>query len=80
MLNKQGFLQATPGKAAPPTGMTYKEAIVFIVGGGNYLEAESLMTWAAKAVPAKHIVYGATELLTGQEFAHQLSTLGKMSM
>ena len=73
------YLQGPAGKAAPPSGMTFKEAIIFIVGGGNYLEAESLMTWASKTVPAKNIVYGASELLTGERFAQQLAALGKIS-
>ena len=35
-----------------------------MIGGGNYLEAESLSCWAGRAQPTpKHVVYGATELL-----------------
>lgn len=35
-----------------------------MLGGGNYLEAESLACWAGRAQPApKQVVYGATELL-----------------
>ena len=73
-------MQATQGRTAPPSGVTYKEAVVFVVGGGNYLEAESLMTWASKAAPPKHIVYGATELLTADKFTEQLAALGQMSI
>lgn len=71
--------QAPQGRMTPTPGMTYKEAIVFIVGGGNYLEAESLTTWASKATPVKKITYGATELLNGEAFARQLAELGRMS-
>jgi hypothetical protein len=63
------------GKAAGP----HKEAIVFMVGGGNYLEYESLTTWAGRATPPKSIVYGASDLLTGSEFAEQLAELGRRS-
>jgi hypothetical protein len=71
-------LQAQPGRPAYPGGPC-KEAIVFMVGGGNYLEAESLAAWAGRAQPPKNVVYGATELLTGEQFARQLAELGKRS-
>lgn len=51
-----------------------KEAIVFMVGGGNYLEAESLACWAERS--GKNIIYGATELLNGEEMLKQLTKLG----
>lgn len=35
-----------------------------MIGGGNYLEFESLACWAGRAQPTpKHVVYGATDLL-----------------
>lgn len=52
---------------------------MFMVGGGNYLEAESLAAWAARAQPPKSVIYGATELLTGEQFARQLAELGRRS-
>jgi len=67
------------GKAQRPAG-PFKEAIVFMIGGGNYLEWESLVCWAQRAQPTpKHIVYGATELLSGEEFIAQLAELGRRS-
>eukprot|EP00891_Asterochloris_glomerata_P004186 jgi/Astpho2/4186/fgenesh1_pg.00064_%23_12_t len=57
----------------------FKEAIVFMVGGGNYLEYESLSGWASRAQPPRSIVYGATELLTGEQFLQQLATLGQQT-
>jgi hypothetical protein len=58
----------------------YKEAIVFMIGGGNMLEYESLSCWASRAQPSpKYIVYGATELLNGEKFLAQLSELGRRS-
>ena len=38
-----------------------------MIGGGNYLEYESLVTWAGRATPPKSIVYGATDLLSGEQ-------------
>ena len=50
-----------------------------MIGGGNYLEYESLATWASRAQPVKSIVYGATDLLTGEAFVQQLAELGRRS-
>ena len=76
--NTISMLQAAPGRSSKAQG-PYKEAIVFMVGGGNYLEYESLITWAGRATPPKSIVYGASDLLTGSEFAEQLAELGRRS-
>lgn len=36
--------------------------------------------WASRAQPtAKHVVYGATDLLAGEQFLQQLSALGYKS-
>jgi hypothetical protein len=70
--------QTAPGRAAKPAG-PYKEAIVFMIGGGNYLEYESLTTWAGRSTPPKTVIYGATDLLAGSEFATQLAELGRRS-
>lgn len=56
-----------------------REAIVFMIGGGNYLERERLAQWAAQCVPKRRVVYGATELLSGQQFCEQLALLGTKS-
>ncbi|KAK1297622.1 SEC1 family transport protein SLY1 [Acorus calamus] len=55
----------------------FKEAIVFMIGGGNYVEYGSLREMGQRSQPAKHVVYGTTELLTGTEFVEQLGVLGK---
>nr|XP_027191522.1 SEC1 family transport protein SLY1 isoform X2 [Cicer arietinum] len=55
----------------------FKEAIVFMIGGGNYVEYCSLQELAQNQQPAKHILYGTTELLTGGDFIEQLTLLGK---
>lgn len=71
--------KAPLGKAQRPAG-GFKEAIVFMIGGGNYLEYESLAVWASRAQPApKTVVYGATELMTGERFLGQLAELGRKS-
>lgn len=75
---RMALLQAQPGRAVGGSG-PFKEAIVFMVGGGNYLEAESLATWASRAQPPKTVIYGATALLTGEQVAGQLAELGRRS-
>nr|GEU87717.1 sec1 family transport protein SLY1 [Tanacetum cinerariifolium] len=55
----------------------FKEAIVFMIGGGNYVEYGSLQKLAQSQQPAKHIIYGSTEILTGAEFVDQLALLGQ---
>lgn len=62
---------------APHNGS--QEAIVFIVGGGNYLERERLVQWGKACTPKRRVLYGATELLTGAQFCSQLAVLGKSS-
>ncbi len=71
-------LQAPAGRPSRAAG-PYREAIVFMIGGGNYLEAESLATWASRAQPQKSVIYGATDVLTGEQFAGQLAELGRRS-
>ncbi|CAH9114393.1 unnamed protein product [Cuscuta europaea] len=62
-------------------GGPFKEAIVFMIGGGNYVEYGSLQDLAHRQrqqqQPVKHIIYGTTEILTGGEFVEQLALLGK---
>ncbi|WMV51679.1 hypothetical protein MTR67_045064 [Solanum verrucosum] len=55
----------------------FKEAIVFMIGGGNYVEYGSLQEFANRQQPVKHIIYGTTEILTGGEFIEQLGVLGQ---
>jgi hypothetical protein len=67
--------RATPEQAKGP----FKDAMVFVIGGGNYLEREVLASWASKMQPPKSLLYGATELLSGEEFLAQLALVGKKS-
>ncbi|KAH7429256.1 hypothetical protein KP509_09G038700 [Ceratopteris richardii] len=55
---------------------SFKEAIVFMIGGGNYNEFLSLQELGQRLQPARNIMYGTTEVLSGKEFVEQLSTLG----
>lgn len=78
------FLVFDPRAPKSSSGMSsshlkgpFKEAIVFMIGGGNYVEYGSLQELATNQQPVKHIIYGSTEILTGAEFVEQLSLLGQ---
>ncbi|TPX72873.1 hypothetical protein SpCBS45565_g00063 [Spizellomyces sp. 'palustris'] len=58
----------------------FQEAIVFVVGGGNYLEYQNLTEYTQRAsVQRKRITYGSTELVTPKAFMQQLEALGSGS-
>lgn len=65
-----------PVGTAPKKTTPFKEAIVFMVGGGNYLEYQNIRDYLARPnqqqsqasiSPSleKKIIYGSTEILTG---------------
>eukprot|EP01134_Creolimax_fragrantissima_P003118 CFRG3118T1 len=54
----------------------FTEAIVFMVGGGNYVEFHNLKDYQDKAQMTKHITYGATTLFSPEEFLTELTELG----
>ncbi|PNH04798.1 SEC1 family transport protein SLY1 [Tetrabaena socialis] len=69
-----------PGRASLERAKgPFRESIVFMIGGGNYYERETLLTWAGRCTPPRQVLYGATELLSGEEFVQQLSELGRRS-
>ncbi|KAK9822559.1 hypothetical protein WJX74_004630 [Apatococcus lobatus] len=70
--------KAAPGRAGRGSGPA-REAIVFMIGGGNYIEYDSLQAWAQRSQPAKSIVYGSTDLPTGEIFVKQLADLGRLT-
>jgi len=69
-------VQVVSGRASKAVG-PFKEAVVFMIGGGNYLEYESLSLYASKSQPPKNILYGATDIISPEAFAKQLADLGK---
>ncbi|XP_050226399.1 SEC1 family transport protein SLY1 [Mercurialis annua] len=76
------YLVFDPRALKPGAGSThlkgpFKEAIVFMIGGGNYVEYGSLQELAQRQQIIKHVIYGTTEILTGVEFVEQLTLLGK---
>ncbi|XP_010547924.1 PREDICTED: SEC1 family transport protein SLY1 [Tarenaya hassleriana] len=55
----------------------FREAIVFMVGGGNYVEYGSLQELVQRQQTVKNVIYGSTEILTGSELVEQLGLLGQ---
>lgn len=66
------------GRSRNPFG----QAIVFVVGPGNYLEYQSLRQQAQAAQPGapglggRKVTYGCSEVLTSSEFVAQLNAIG----
>lgn len=72
---KQLKLTEVPKNRSP-----FQEAIVFIVGGGNYIEYQNLVEYAKAKTAAgniKRITYGASTLNNANQFLKQLSLLGQ---
>ncbi len=79
------------GKAGPVpvprSRAPFTDAIVFVVGGGNYIEYQNLRDYCARSATgsssalaaashARRVVYGATELVAPSQFLAQLARLG----
>lgn len=54
---------------------SFKEAIVFMLGGGSYTEYHNLMDYAASTPDKKKIIYGVSELVNPTSFIAQLNKL-----
>ncbi|XP_067939392.1 sec1 family domain-containing protein 1-like [Watersipora subatra] len=61
--------ESVPRNKAPAT-----EAVVFLVGGGNYIEYQNLQDYAKGT---KKLTYGCSQLLNAKEFVAQLTRLGQ---
>ncbi|KAK6636247.1 hypothetical protein RUM43_009905 [Polyplax serrata] len=59
---------------------SFQEAVVFVVGGGNYIEYQNLVDYTKNKMGAtgpKRIIYGASSLNNASDFLKQLSVLGQ---
>jgi hypothetical protein len=59
----------------PRNRQGFNDAIVFMIGGGNYIEYQNLQDYAKNnrsQMPAKRIVYGCTELVNASQFLEQV--------
>lgn len=78
--------RATRGRAPGATGANkgrqqYNESVVFVVGGGGYVEYGNLTEWAGRSQReggggGKRVVYGSTEIMGPRGFVGVLAELG----
>ena len=62
-----------------PQGQKYSEVIVFVVGGGCYAEfynLQELLKAKAGSGALRSVVYGCSEVVSGDRFLAQLERLG----
>ncbi|KAJ3120266.1 Vesicle trafficking between the ER and Golgi [Physocladia obscura] len=71
-----GFNGSSSGSSPASSKIAYQQAIVFVVGGGNYLEYQNLQDYAQRSQQKKRITYGSTEIVTAHEFLAQIEALG----
>lgn len=65
------------GHSKPPKRQSYQESLVFVVGGGNYLEYQNLQEWANDPNKAhRKVIYGSTEITSASEFLEECGVLG----
>jgi hypothetical protein len=65
---------------------TFNDVIVFVVGGGNYMEYQNLTEFFSQqqtrddhfgVKQQQHFTYGCTDVVTGEQFLEQLRILGE---
>lgn len=60
-----------------PKRQSYNKSLVFVVGGGNYLEYQNLQEWAHSQLHnPKKVMYGSTSISTPGDFLKEISELG----
>lgn len=68
------------GDIVPKNRAPFQDAIVFMVGGGNYIEYQNLVDFIKTKQTAnsnRRIIYGASTLTNAKQFLKQLSLLGQ---
>ncbi|CAF2065083.1 unnamed protein product [Rotaria magnacalcarata] len=61
----------------------FNDAIVFMIGGGNYIEYQNLQEYlqdyakTRSSTTTKRIIYGCTEIINASQFIEQLTKLGQ---
>lgn len=68
------------GDQVPKSRAPFQDAIVFMIGGGNYIEYQNLADYIKQKQTgntSKRIIYGASTLNNANQFLKQLSLLGQ---
>jgi len=78
LVNEYGYWDPRSFQGVRPAGRPrHQAAIVFIVGGGSYVEYHNVKEHAGRGGDGRRrVVYGATEMITGDAFLAQLQSLG----
>jgi len=82
------ILRGHDGGQIPRTKTPFSDAIVFVVGGGNYIEYQNLQdyvktknmghtTSAMNSASLRRVVYGCTQVTNSDQFLTQLTMLGR---
>ncbi|KNC54418.1 Sec1 family domain-containing protein 1 [Thecamonas trahens ATCC 50062] len=78
LLDPKSSARAAAAGSAPTS---FSHAIVFVVGGGNYIEYQNLSEYAKKvsSSPGRSltVTYGTTQLIGAEAFCDQLTFLGQ---
>ncbi|GMM34255.1 syntaxin-binding protein [Saccharomycopsis crataegensis] len=69
-----------------PKRSTYHQSVVFVVGGGNYLEYQNLQEWAtglnvdsSSTGIKRSVIYGSTAIINPNDFLEECGSLGRPS-
>ena len=75
------FDPCAPKGSAPAQGSPSRDVVVFMIGGGCYAEAIALQEWAGRggAQSGRRVLYGCTDLLSGEQMLGQVAQLGKLT-
>jgi len=70
------LVRATDNASIPRSRSPFQESVVFVIGGGNYIEYQNLQDYAKAKGGSKRITYGCSDLLNASAFVNQLAQLG----
>ncbi|GCF01461.1 vesicle trafficking between the ER and Golgi [Zygosaccharomyces mellis] len=63
-----------------PKRQSYNKSLVFVIGGGNYLEYQNLQEWAHSQLHnPKKLMYGSTDIVNPEDFLKEIAELGSSS-
>ena len=73
-------VKVSAGQEVPRQRAPFCEAIVFVIGSGNYTEYQNLVDYSEtkRQTGPMNITYGCSEMLNAEGFLKQLKELGKL--
>lgn len=72
------LIRPTDASSVPRNRYPFQEAVVFVVGGGNYIEYQNIVDHVKSKTgsAARRVMYGCTNLQNASQFVKQLARLG----